>query len=42
MVVSDEAVTAKLAGSTTGEKKLNFDEFAGFMVEMVRLSYRGS
>jgi len=33
LVVSDETIAAKLA--TSPEKKLNFDEFAGFMVEML-------
>jgi hypothetical protein len=35
LVVSDDTVASKLAASTTGERKLNFDEFAAFMVEMV-------
>jgi Ca2+-binding EF-hand superfamily protein len=38
LVVSDDTVASKLAASTTGERKLNFDEFAAFMVEMVRVS----
>lgn len=44
LVVSDETIHSKLAASASnaegagGDKKLNFDEFAAFMVELVRLS----
>ena len=46
LVVADETIAAKLSASAAGtaseaDKKLNFDEFAAFMVELVSAVAKG-